>query len=94
MRGITLLPARAMLHGESFINLFGLAFRSSRCSDASHGQRLTMSKRSWFYLLALVLICAIAGGWYYYYKSKCHGIDECAAQAAEGRERDAPSEPR
>ena len=55
---------------------------------------LTMPKRSWAYLLALVLICAIAGGWFYYYKSKCHGIDECAAQAAEGKERDAPSEPR
>jgi hypothetical protein len=53
-----------------------------------------MPKRSWAYLLALVLICAIAGGWYYYYKSKCHGMDECAAQAAEGKERDTPSEPR
>ncbi|MBR1199398.1 hypothetical protein JQ620_24715 [Bradyrhizobium sp. AUGA SZCCT0274] len=53
-----------------------------------------MPKRSWVYLLGLVLICAIAGSWYYYYKSKCHGMDECAAQAAESRERDKPSEPR
>jgi hypothetical protein len=52
-----------------------------------------MSKRSWAYLLGLVLICAIAGSWYYYYKSRCHGIDDCAAQAAESRERDAPKEP-
>ena len=53
-----------------------------------------MLKRSWVYVLGLVLICAAAGAWYYNYKSKCHGMDECAAQAAEGRERDAPSEQR
>jgi len=52
-----------------------------------------MPKRSWIYLLGLALICAIAGGWYYNYRSKCHGIDECAAQA-EGKERATPSEPR
>lgn len=53
-----------------------------------------MPKRSWAYLLGLVLICAIAASSYYYYNSKCHGMDECTAQAAESRERDAPSEPR
>jgi hypothetical protein len=53
-----------------------------------------MPKRSWAYILGLVLICAMAGAWYYYYKSKCHGMDECVAQAAENRERDTPSEPR
>ena len=53
-----------------------------------------MPKRSWIYVLALVLVGAIAGGWYYNYRSKCHGMDECAAQAAEGKEREAPNEPR
>jgi hypothetical protein len=54
---------------------------------------LTMPKRSWAYLIGLILICSMAGTWYYY-KSKCHGVDECAAQSAEGHERDTPREPR
>ena len=49
-----------------------------------------MRRRSWAYLIALVLIGAAAGTWYYYYRGKCHGMDECAAQAAESRERDTP----
>ena len=53
-----------------------------------------MPKRSWAYLIGLVLICVIAGSWYYYYTNQCHGMDECAAQAAESRERDTPREPR
>ena len=53
-----------------------------------------MPKRNWIYLLALILICAVAGGWYYNYRGKCHGMDDCAAQAAESKERDTPNEPR
>jgi len=53
-----------------------------------------LSRRHWALLIGLILVCAIAGTWYYRYQGKCHGIDDCAAQSAEGRERDAPSEPR
>ena len=54
-----------------------------------------MSRRSWIYLIGVVLICSLAGAaWYVKYNSKCHGIDACAAQSAEGRERDTPLEPR
>jgi hypothetical protein len=53
-----------------------------------------MPTRRWAILIGLILVGAIAGTWYYRYQSKCHGIDACAAQSAEGRERDAPSEPR
>jgi hypothetical protein len=53
-----------------------------------------MSMRRWAYVIGLVLIGAIAVGWYFNYRSKCHGIDECAARAAEGRERDTPTEAR
>lgn len=53
-----------------------------------------MTMRRWAFLIGLVLVCAIAGTWYYRYQAKCHGMDECAARSAEGRERDAPSEPR
>jgi hypothetical protein len=44
-------------------------------------------------LICLILASSIAGAWIYY-NSRCHGVDECAAQAAEGHERDAPREPR
>ena len=70
------------------------SFRLGLTKFETDTETMTMPKRSWAYFLGLVLICTIAGGWYYYYKSKCHGIDESAAQAAESRERDAPSEPR
>lgn len=54
----------------------------------------TMTIRRWAFLIGLILIGAIAVGWYYNYRSKCHGIDDCAARAAEGRERDTPTEDR
>jgi hypothetical protein len=54
-----------------------------------------MPFRVWIYVIGIVLVCAVAGGgWYLYYKGKCHGVDECAARAAEGHERDTPGEPR
>jgi len=53
-----------------------------------------MTMRRWALLIGLILAGAIAGTWYYRYQAQCHGIDECAARSAEGRERDAPSEPR
>jgi hypothetical protein len=53
-----------------------------------------MTMRRWALLIGLILIGATAATWYYNYRSKCHGIDECAAQAAEGHERDTPTEDR
>lgn len=51
-----------------------------------------MLNRRWLFLLFSVLvICSIAGTWYY--RSKCHGMDACAAADAESHERDTPSEP-
>jgi hypothetical protein len=51
-----------------------------------------MLKRSWAYLIGLLLVCLILGTWYY--KSKCRGLDACAAESAEEHERDTPKEPR
>ncbi|MDO9058278.1 MAG: hypothetical protein Q7U92_04540, partial [Bradyrhizobium sp.] len=53
-----------------------------------------MTMRRWALLIGVILIGAIAAIWYYDYRSKCHGIDECAARAAEGHERDTPTEHR
>jgi hypothetical protein len=53
-----------------------------------------MSMRRWAFLVGLILIGAIAVTWYFNYRSKCHGMDECAARSAEGRERDTPTEDR
>ena len=71
------------LHGDSFGKVATIP--NVRAEDAE--AKLGLPYR-------LILICAISGSWYYYYKSKCHGMDECAAQAAESRERDTPREPR
>jgi hypothetical protein len=52
-----------------------------------------MLNRRWiFLLLAVVAIGSIAAGTWYY-RSKCHGMDACAAAEAESHERDKPSEP-
>jgi hypothetical protein len=52
-----------------------------------------MPNRRWLLLLLLVVvICSIATGTWYY-RSKCHGMDACAAADAESQERDKPSEP-
>lgn len=54
-----------------------------------------MKRQGRDYLIGLVLIGSIAGtGYYYYYQSKCHGMDACAAQSAESHERDSPLETR
>ncbi len=53
-----------------------------------------MSMRRWALLIGVILIGAIAATWYFNYRSKCHGIDDCAARAAEGHERDTPTEDR
>ena len=50
-----------------------------------------MSKRAWASVVALVLICAIVVG-AFIYKSKCRGVDACAAAAADGQERVKPDE--
>lgn len=47
--------------------------------------------RKWLLLLAVVMLGAVAAGTWYY-RSKCHGIDACAAAEAESHERDRPSE--
>jgi hypothetical protein len=52
-----------------------------------------MVNRRWLFLLfSVVVICSIAAG-IWYYRSKCHGVDACAAAEAESHERDKPSEP-
>jgi hypothetical protein len=48
--------------------------------------------RKWLWLLAVVTVCAVVAG-IWFYRSKCHGIDACAAAEAESHERDTPSEP-
>jgi len=52
-----------------------------------------MLKRWWVLLFVLVVaVCSVtAATWYY--RSKCHGMDACAAAEAESHERDRPSEP-
>jgi hypothetical protein len=40
----------------------------------------------------ILAVCAIAGGGWMYSRT-CHGVDACAAQSAEGHERDVPKEP-
>jgi hypothetical protein len=50
-----------------------------------------MFKRKWFYLIGLSLLCAAFAG-VRFYNSKCHDVDACAAQSAEGHERDTPTE--
>jgi hypothetical protein len=42
-------------------------------------------------LLLFLVVCSIATG-IWYYRSKCHGMDECAAVGAESHERDKPKE--
>jgi hypothetical protein len=51
-----------------------------------------MTNRRWAYAICIVLVCAIAAG-VWNYARKCHGVDACAAQSAEGHERDSPKEP-
>ncbi|MDP1868639.1 hypothetical protein [Bradyrhizobium sp.] len=53
-----------------------------------------MTMRRWAVLIGVILIGAVAVTWYLNYRSKCHGIDECAARAAESHERDTPAEHR
>jgi hypothetical protein len=45
-----------------------------------------MIKPSRAYFLLFVAACSIAAS-AYYYDSRCHGVDECAAQAAESHEK-------
>jgi hypothetical protein len=52
-----------------------------------------LNRRSGVLLLLFVVVCSIAAGTWYY-RSKCHGMDACAAAGAESHERDTPSEPR
>jgi hypothetical protein len=50
-----------------------------------------MTKIRWISLIVVLVVCAaLAGAWVY--SRKCHGVDACAAQTAEGHERDTPSE--
>ena len=50
-----------------------------------------LNRRSAALLRLLVVVCLIAAG-IWYYRSKCHGMDACAAAAAESQERDKPNE--
>jgi hypothetical protein len=51
-----------------------------------------MTNRRWAYAIGILFVAAIAAG-VWNYAHKCHGVDACAAQSAEGHERDSPSEP-
>jgi hypothetical protein len=52
-----------------------------------------MKNRRWLFLaFSIVVICVVAAS-NWYYRSKCHGVDACAAVEAESHERDKPSEP-
>ena len=52
-----------------------------------------MLNRRWaVLLLLLVVVCSVAAGTWYY-RSKCWGMDACAAAEAESHERDKPSDP-
>lgn len=42
-------------------------------------------------LLFVVLVCAVSAGTWYY-KSRCWGMDACAAAEAESHEREKPAE--
>jgi hypothetical protein len=53
---------------------------------------MTRSRQIWAYLLVALVGFGIAGG-VWWYQSKCHGVDACAAADAESHERDTPSEP-
>lgn len=52
-----------------------------------------MSNRRWLLLFAFILVCSVAAVGTWYYRSKCHGLDACAAAEAESHEREKPSEP-
>jgi uncharacterized protein (UPF0333 family) len=52
-----------------------------------------MLKRWWVLLLLLVVVIGSVAAGTWYYRSKCHGMDACAAAEAESHERDRPSEP-
>jgi hypothetical protein len=57
--------------------------------SASHhcGKVMEMlNRRSIFLLVSIVVICLIAAGTWYY-RSKCHGMDACAAADAESHQR-------
>lgn len=50
-----------------------------------------LNRRSGVLLFILFVVCSIAAGTWYY-QSKCHGMDACAAADAESHERDKPKE--
>lgn len=52
-----------------------------------------MANRRWLLFLATVLICFVAAAGTWHYRSKCHGLEACAAAEAESHEREKPSEP-
>jgi hypothetical protein len=52
-----------------------------------------MINRQWIFLVLAVVVIGLIVGGTWYYRSKCHGVDECAAAEAESHERDKPSEP-
>jgi hypothetical protein len=52
-----------------------------------------MTNRRWAYAIGILFVCAAIAAGVWNYAHKCHGVDACAAQSAEGRERDSPSEP-
>ena len=52
-----------------------------------------MMKRWWIFLLLAVVVIGLVSTGIWYYRSKCHGMDACAAAEAESHERDKPNEP-
>ncbi len=61
------------------------------CRDRVEGEGPEMNRRLGVLLLFVVVLCSIAAG-IWYYRSKCWGMDQCAAAEAESHERDKPRE--
>jgi hypothetical protein len=59
--------------------------------QAKTEERSMLNRRWVILLISLVAICSIAAG-IRYSRSKCHGVNACAAADAESHERDKPSE--
>jgi len=63
-----------------------------RIDSSAKVPRNMLNRRLVFLLFSVLAVAVITAG-VWYYQSKCHGWDACAAVDAESHERDTPSEP-
>jgi hypothetical protein len=52
-----------------------------------------MTKRQGIFVFLSVVVIGLFAVGIWHYLNQCHGVDACAAAAAESHERDEPSEP-